>query len=218
MTDTAVWFDLDGTLCQFERDFDALVRDALVASGAVNPPNGAHEAFAERIFAALEACEPDPFERAFEAVVAEVGVDVDPAEAAAAYREIEVDATALAPGARETVDRAAERAAAVGVLSNGEGELQRAKLAAHDLEDAFDAVVISNEVGVRKPDPEIFATAAELLAETGVEVSEHVFVADEYETDVAPAERAGWTAIHVRNDEGPAASVNRLGALETLLL
>jgi putative hydrolase of the HAD superfamily len=218
MSDTAVWFDLDGTLCQFERDFDGLVHDALVASGAVNPPEGAHEAFAERIFAALEACEADPYEKAFEAVVSTVGVDVDSAAAAAAYREIEVEATTLAPGAGETVERAAERAAAVGVLSNGDGDLQRAKLAAHDLEDAFDAVVISNEVGVRKPDPEIFATAAEELAANGIEASEHVFVADEYETDVAPAEQAGWTAIHVRNDEGPAASVNRLGSLEMLLL
>jgi len=35
---------------------------------------------------------------------------------------------------------------------------------------------------------------------------------------VAPAEAAGWTAVHVRNDEGPGASVNELGALSTLFL
>ncbi|WP_248517191.1 HAD family hydrolase [Salinarchaeum laminariae] len=218
MTDTAVWFDLDGTLCQFDQSFDVLVRDSLVAAGVRNPPEAAHDVFAERIFSALEECEAEPFELAFEAVATELGVSVDPAEAATAYREIEVESTTLVDGARETVETVADRAAAVGVLSNGEGALQREKLAAHGLEDAFDAVVISNEVGVRKPDTAIFATAAERLASNGVEPAEHVYVADEYETDVGPAEQAGWTAIHVRNDEGPSASVNQLGALETLLL
>ncbi|AGN01730.1 HAD-superfamily hydrolase [Salinarchaeum sp. Harcht-Bsk1] len=218
MSETAVWFDLDGTLLQHERTFDAFVRDALVASGVVNPPEQAHDVFAERIFGALERCEDDPIERAFEAVDAQLGIDVDTAAAADAYREIEVDGTTLADGARETIDAAAERAAAVGVLSNGEGDLQRAKLDAHDLADAFDAVVISNEVGARKPDPEIFATAADRLSANGVDAAEHVFVADEYETDIGPAEQAGWSAIHVRNDEGPSGSVNRVGSLGTLLL
>ena len=218
MSDTAVWFDLDGTLLQHERTFDAFVRDALVASGAVNPPEQAHDVFAERIFSALERCEDQPIQRAFEAVEAQLGVDVDAAAAADAYREIEVEGTTLADGAQETIETAADRAAAVGLLSNGEGQLQRAKLTAHGLEDAFDAVVISNEVGARKPDPEIFAIAEDRLADAGAEAAEHVFVADEYETDIGPAEQAGWSAIHVRNDDGPAGSVNRVGSLATLLL
>jgi putative hydrolase of the HAD superfamily len=129
-----------------------------------------------------------------------------------------VEGTRLADGAHETIDAVADRAAAVGLLSNGEGDLQRAKLAVHDLADAFDAVVISNEVGSRKPDPEIFAIAEQRLADAGVEATEHVFVADEYETDIGPAEQAGWSAIHVRNDEGPSGSVNRVGSLAALLL
>jgi len=213
MSETAVWFDLDGTLLSFDRPFDAFVREALLAACVRNPPEGAHDVFAERIFSALEACESDPFERSFEAVADEFALDLDPAEAATAYREIEIEATTLADGAAATVAAASERAAAVGVLSNGEGDLQRAKLAAHDLADAFDAVVISNEVGVRKPDPDIFAAAAERVG-----AGEHLYVADEFETDVRPAEDAGWTAIHVRNDQGPAASLDRVGSLQSLLL
>lgn len=216
MSDTAVWFDLDGTLCQYERSFDAFVRDALVASGVRDPPENAHEVFAERIFTALETCETDPIERSFEAVADEFALAFDRAEAAAAFRDLEVEGTALAADAEATLDAARERAAGVGLLSNGEGDLQRMKLEAHGLDEAFDAVVISNEVGVRKPDPAIFDAAADALAEAGVEAAEHVYVADEYETDVAPATDAGWRAIHVRNDEGPAASVNRVGSLSGL--
>lgn len=212
MTETAVWFDLDGTLVTYERDFDRLVSDALVAAGVRSPPDGAYEVFAERIFAAIEDCESEPVVGAYEAVARELGLDVDPAEAAAAHVEIEVEASVPTDGALETVGAVAERAP-VGVLSNGDADLQRAKLAAHGIDDLVDAIVISNEVGVGKPQAGIFEAAEEALA-----AERHVYLGDEYESDVQPATDAGWEAIHVRNDQGPNVSLDRLGSLRALLL
>jgi len=212
MSTTAVWFDLDGTLVTYDRDFDRLVEDALVAAGVRSPPDGAYEAFAERIFGALEACEPEPVVLAYEAVGRDLGLEIDPAEAAAAHVELEVEASVLTDGARETVAAVAERAP-VGVLSNGDAELQRAKLAAHGIDDLLDAVVISAEAGVGKPDPAVFEAA-----EAELDAADHVYVGDEYESDVQPATDAGWETIHVRNDEGPSVSVDRLGSLRALLL
>lgn len=212
MPDTAVWFDLDGTLVTYERDFDRLVSDALVAAGVRNPPDGAYETFAERIFSALEECEPEPVVGAYEAVALEHGLEFDAAEAAAAHVELEVEASVPTDGALETVGAVAERAP-VGVLTNGDGELQRAKLAAHGIDDLVDAIVISNEVGAVKPQAGIFETAEEALA-----AERHVYVGDEYESDVQPAKDAGWEAIHVRNDQGPNVSLDRLGSLRALLL
>ncbi len=61
----------------------------------------------------------------------------------------------------------------------------------------FDDVVISAEVGLRKPDPAIFRLAAERLA---VPASGCVFV-DDLDLNVAAARELGMTAIHHDGDE-----------------
>lgn len=61
----------------------------------------------------------------------------------------------------------------------------------------FDAVVISGEVGLRKPDPAIFALGA---AELGLPASACVFV-DDLDVNVTAAEAAGMTGVHHRRAE-----------------
>ena len=68
----------------------------------------------------------------------------------------------LYPGTIETLDSLA-RIATLALVTNGIGEVQRARLARLDLDKYFDAIVISGEVGVAKPGPEIYdLTFAEL--------------------------------------------------------
>jgi putative hydrolase of the HAD superfamily len=74
------------------------------------------------------------------------------------------------------------------------------------LDELFDAVVISGEVGLHKPQPEIFRLGAERL---GVEPGACVFV-DDLRENVAGAEAVGMTAILHR---GPEATVARLEEL-----
>lgn len=57
--------------------------------------------------------------------------------------------------------------------------------------EAFDAVVISGEVGMRKPEPEIFLLAAE---QSGLEPRECVFI-DDLEHNVAAAMEVGMIGI-----------------------
>jgi putative hydrolase of the HAD superfamily len=52
-----------------------------------------------------------------------------------------------------------ERGLKLGVITNGQGPVQRRKLAALALDREFDAVLVSGEEGVRKPDAEIFRRA-----------------------------------------------------------
>ncbi|GAB3832664.1 HAD family hydrolase [Kribbella italica] len=59
-------------------------------------------------------------------------------------------------------------------------------------EGMFDDLVISGEVGLRKPEPEIFLLAAERV---GLEPAECVFV-DDLEANVEAARALGMTAIH----------------------
>lgn len=57
--------------------------------------------------------------------------------------------------------------------------------------ELFDAVVISSEVGMRKPEPRIFLHAAELL---GLAPQECIFV-DDIQANVAAAEQIGFTGV-----------------------
>ena len=92
-----------------------------------------------------------------------------------------------------------------GLISNswGEGLAYDPQL----LAEIFDAVVISGEVGLHKPEPEIFRLAAHRI---GVVPQECVFV-DDLRENCAGAEAVGMTAILHRGAEGT------LSALEHLL-
>lgn len=80
----------------------------------------------------------------------------------------------------------------LGIVTNGEGEPQRAKLAAIGLADRFSVVVASAEVGLAKPDPAIFALACERL---GVEPADAAHVGDRLDLDAHGAAAAGLRGI-----------------------
>lgn len=61
-----------------------------------------------------------------------------------------------------------------------------------DLRPYFDLVLASGEVGVRKPEPEIFHTALDRL---GSQADEAFYVGDNYWADVVGAQRAGVTPV-----------------------
>lgn len=64
-------------------------------------------------------------------------------------------------------------------------------------DELFDAVVISGEVGLRKPDPEIYLLAA---AKVGLDASECVFV-DDFRVNCEGAEAVGMMALLQRDTE-----------------
>ena len=75
-----------------------------------------------------------------------------------------------------------------------------------DFPDLFDGVVISCEVGMRKPEPEIFQHAAELI---GLPPAACVFV-DDVEANIVAAEAIGMTGVH---HSDPAITTERVAAL-----
>ncbi len=77
------------------------------------------------------------------------------------------------------------------LLSNFAASL-RALLTQHGLTDAFDAIIISAEEGIVKPDARIYRLAADRLT---VSPGECLFV-DDFEENVAGARAAGMQALH----------------------
>jgi HAD superfamily hydrolase (TIGR01509 family) len=106
----------------------------------------------------------------------------------------------LCPGATEAVRGLAARGIALGIVSNTgrtPGLVLRQYLERHDLLRYFRAVSFSDEVGVRKPDAEIFRRAlAKLGPEAGISAAETAHVGDNPHADVEGAQSFGMRAVH----------------------
>ena len=79
----------------------------------------------------------------------------------------------------------------LGIVSNGFPDVQYRKLRTLGIEHLFGCILLSEEVGFRKPDPRIFWRAAALLAKRPEEC---MYVGDSYDTDVLGARKAGMQA------------------------
>ena len=83
------------------------------------------------------------------------------------------------------------------LLTNGNTAYQRMKIEMHDLAPWFAHVVVSEEVGLMKPDPAIFAHA---IAPLGVAPASVIHIGDTPAHDVAGARAAGWRSAWVNRD------------------
>lgn len=84
-----------------------------------------------------------------------------------------------------------ERGFRLCIISNEHKELVEV-LRLYHLLDLFEAVILAEEVGVAKPNPEIFKLAAEDL---DVEISQVLHIGDLYSHDVVAAQKAGAKAV-----------------------
>lgn len=87
------------------------------------------------------------------------------------------------------------------LVTNGASRLQHAKLAVTELESYFATVIVSEEVGVGKPDPAPFQAALDELQLTPADV---VMVGNDVDRDIAGARNAHIRPIHVDRNGGPA--------------
>lgn len=86
----------------------------------------------------------------------------------------------------------------VGLLSNGNSYPDRV-----GLERFFSATVFSQDHGVEKPDPRIYA-----VAQAAIPGDRYVMVGDSIANDVVAAQRAGWEGIWLNRDrQDPPAGV-----------
>ena len=95
------------------------------------------------------------------------------------------------------LDQLKARNMALGLISNGRTLFQRSVIEALGLSDYFSIILISEEQGMRKPQPEIFLKA---LRELNATPQEAVFVGDDPEADIRGAQGAGMNAIWKRTD------------------
>lgn len=124
----------------------------------------------------------------------------------------------LLPGAIETITELKRRGHRIGVLSNGFCGVQEGKLKSSGLESLIDCVVLSDEIGINKPDRRIFDYA---LRKSGATASTALMVGDNPETDIAGALAAGWQAVLLSptaSTSSPCAAITTLDQLTHLPL
>jgi putative hydrolase of the HAD superfamily len=103
----------------------------------------------------------------------------------------------------------------LGVVSNGAPDVQYRKLEKIGIRHIFDCVVISDEVGYRKPDPRIFEIALKLLNR---KPEECLHIGDSYNADVIGAKKAGFQACWFNTDREQMPEVDIKPDLEIITL
>lgn len=108
----------------------------------------------------------------------------------------EMDVGAIVDEAVVTIVKTLKQRYKLALLSNSAGSVRRL-LKENNLEQYFDEVIISSEVGMVKPSPEIFKLALNRL---GVTASETVFI-DDNSNHVQAAEKLGIKSIWFKSAE-----------------
>lgn len=179
--------DLDHTLFDTEGSEKVAFEQTVTAAGV--PEALAHFSTYQRInlelWSAMERGELDPKlirDLRFERFVAECELDANPEQMAddfvaglGAYGD-------LYDGAREVLEQLCTKTS-MALVTNGFSEVQRSRIARLGLDEYFDAVAISAEVGAGKPDVAIFDFVFESLGSPSRESA--VMVGDNLSADIA---------------------------------
>jgi putative hydrolase of the HAD superfamily len=126
------------------------------------------------------------------------------------YLQLYEDSWALFPDVVPCLDRLASLP--LGIITNGNSEQQRQKLRELGIIDCFDIIVVSEEVGTSKPDPQIFKHACKTAQKMP---SSCFYVGDKLETDALAASAAGLNGIWL-NRNHPKSQPNRIREIDTL--
>jgi 2-haloacid dehalogenase len=132
-----------------------------------------------------------------------MGITGDPQAAADHYISRLSRKSHMFDGVVETVQELARRARLC-LVTNGLSRVQRGRLANSGIAGEFSAILISEEMGIAKPDARFFRAAADAL---GLRAAELLCVGDSPAADVAGAQAAGidacWYAPAGRPWPGP---------------
>lgn len=202
----AVVFDLDGTLARFSIEPSEALAHALAREEDLPDPHWPQRSFLSEAGYAelLEEVSDERVNGAFfiygawaEALRRYLIVNGASPEQAARivndYVQQRLESIELRPGARELMKRLRDlKRFKLGLITNGPSRLQWAKIDELQLREAFAAIIVSGDLGIHKPDLEIFRAMERALDARPREI---VYVGDSLYDDMMGAKRAGWWAI-----------------------
>jgi putative hydrolase of the HAD superfamily len=209
---TAIFFDMDGTLLDWQTGMEESWRAACEA-GCPDLPGISTEALLEAVGHKRRWFWEHPvhrvegrmdLDRATRIIVTEalaaLGRDLPEVAAriAADYRARRYECMALYPGALDTLAHYRVRGVRMALITNGNARTQRDSVERFGLGKYFDCVIIEGEFGCGKPDERVFRHA---LAACAVDPELTWMVGDNLEADIATPHRLGMHTIWV-DEEG----------------
>jgi YjjG family noncanonical pyrimidine nucleotidase len=217
-----ILFDLDHTLLDSDESERRAYAHTAVRAGLDDPevhfPR--YVAINRQMWKAVERGELQPAEvrvRRFEQFNAEIGLDADPAVMAEHFVWALGTFGDLYDGAVEVLAACASRAS-LGLVTNGLSDVQRSRLSRLGIADYFDAIVISSEVGVTKPRPDIFELTFAQLGQPHKDTA--VMVGDSLTSDIAGGRNFGidtcWYNPHGNRAERGSEPTHQVGSLHEL--
>ena len=111
-------------------------------------------------------------------------------------------AIALYEGVEDMLKRLKKAGVKLGLITDGRSEGQRAKIKALGIENLFDSVIITDELGgveYRKPCERAFVLTCERL---GVAFADAVYIGDNLRKDFIAPEKLGMKACYFKNPDG----------------
>lgn len=202
MTDSveAVVFDIDGTICEYERTTAELLPLAFERAGV--EPFFSSQEYVSRYEAFLDKSDgvDDHRERCFVDIAREKGRDPDLArEVAAAYAaERDHSRVRFLDGARELLETLDGRYP-LAAVTNGDPAMQSQKLDALGV-DCFETVVHAGYDAPAKPSPEPFEMA---LSAVETPPQRAIYVGNSPEADIAGARNVGMHAAWIADGRDP---------------
>jgi HAD superfamily hydrolase (TIGR01549 family) len=181
----AVLFDWNNTLVQFSWDDDLVALAHQAALGRVDPDFTA---------AWRQAVLGDAPKRPYAEILRELGVE-DPDAFIDAEHDVWRPAHAVLGSAQALLESLRGRGIKTGIVANSwpdPGRVLRRDVESFGLAPLLDLVVCSDDVGVSKPDPEIFLHA---LRTIGVGPEAAMYVGDGLLNDVQGAGQVGMTTV-----------------------
>ncbi len=192
-----IYFDIDGTLCNYGRDPRDALKQACEGVGltadldpfeyydyykavAAEKPGGHYHDISNEAYLRLLQKEGYGDRRTAEKL-------------GESYRRIRLASIELYPDTKEVLETLSGRYH-LGIISNGPSEIQRDKLQRFGLANYFDTIIISGEVGVEKPSRTIFHLA---LRQSKAEAARSAHVGDNLSDDVKGALESGLTSFWV---------------------
>lgn len=184
-TPRVVLFDLDDTLCDHHGSL--LIRLDYSFEPVFPDPEQRQEVVRESVTRSDWGTEH------FEGLLASFGVD-DPSAVRTVRERYIADRYRGLQLFEDSLDtlKAVRQVARTGLITNGPTDIQQPKIDLLGIEHHFEVVLISESVGVWKPDPAIFHMA---LDHIDAEPHEAIYVGDSPVADVPGARAAGITSV-----------------------
>lgn len=221
-----LFIDLDDTILDFQKA-EAVALERTLRSFGLEPTEQVRLRYHEINKAHWEALERKELTREqvllgrFQVLFAEMGVEGDPAAVAECYKQNLGKGHYFLPGAEDAV-KALSKKYRLFLASNGTTSVQQGRLASSGISKYFEAVFISQEIGVNKPDAEYFHRCFAMIP--NFDRAKTMIVGDSLTSDMLGGNNAGIATCWVNPDHKPRRAdipvdyeIEALSQLEALL-